>query len=147
MYDSIMRVMEEAVRIDMRLALEPVWWHPLEDSETTLEVVKRVNDPKHLRLIFDASNLLKDPTGTKQHEYWTGWLDAIGSHVDVMHIKDFSLGQSGEYEHELLGNGVIQYEAIRQWLKKQNREIYLLREEMKPAFAGQDINFIRNLYC
>ena len=31
MLDSVQRVLEEAQRVDMKLAIEPVWWHPLED--------------------------------------------------------------------------------------------------------------------
>ena len=54
MMDSLMRVMEEAQRIDMKLAIEPVYWHPLADLETTLKTIRMVDDPEHLRLIFDA---------------------------------------------------------------------------------------------
>ncbi|MDO5416332.1 MAG: sugar phosphate isomerase/epimerase family protein [Lachnospiraceae bacterium] len=145
MRDSILRVMEEAVRVDMRLAVEPVWWHPLEDLETTLDIVKRVGDEAHLRLIFDASNLLKTPEDTDQDAAWSTWLEAVGAYVDVMHIKDFTLGAAGEYQPEVLGAGVMKYDAVSRWLAKQNREIYLLREEMNPQFAKEDIAFMRKL--
>lgn len=59
--DSILRGVEEAVRVDMPLAIEPVCWHPLENLETTMEVLEKVGDAAHLRIIFDASNLLKHP--------------------------------------------------------------------------------------
>ena len=145
MQDSILRVMEEAVRVDMRLAIEPVWWHPLEDLETTLGIVDRVQDAEHLRLIFDASNLLKDPKATDQDRCWTEWLEAIGTYVDVLHIKDFSLNRRKQYQTEALGTGVMEYGAISRWLQKQNREIYLLREEMNLLFAKEDIEFMRKL--
>ena len=145
MMDSILRVMEEAVRVDMPLAVEPVWWHPLAELETTLEVLERVGDETHLRLIFDASNLLKHPEKTDQNAYWTQWLDAVGDFVDVMHIKDFSLDGRKIYQPEALGAGVIDYTAISRWLEKQKREIYLLREEMNLLFAKEDIAFMRSL--
>ena len=97
MMDSILRVMEEAVRVDMPLAIEPVWWHPLEDLETTMEVLEKVGDAAHLRMIFDASNLLKHPETTDQDACWTRWLDAVGDVIDVMHIKDFSLDRRKIY--------------------------------------------------
>lgn len=145
MMDSILRVMEEAVRVDMPLAVEPVWWHPLADLETTLEVLERVGDEAHLRLIFDASNLLKHPEKTDQNTYWTQWLDGVGDFIDVLHMKDFSLDRRKIYQPEALGAGVIDYTAISRWLEKQEREIYLLREEMNLLFAKEDIAFMRSL--
>lgn len=145
MMDSILRVMEEAVRVDMPLAIEPVWWHPLEDLETTMEVLEKVGDAAHLRMIFDASNLLKHPETTDQDACWTRWLDAVGDFIDVMHIKDFSLDRRKIYQPEALGAGVMDYTAISRWLEKQEREIYLLREEMNLLFAKEDIAFMRSL--
>ncbi len=145
MMDSILRVMEEAVRVDMPLAIEPVWWHPLEDLETTMEVLEKVGDAAHLRMIFDASNLLKHPETTDQDACWTRWLDAVGDVIDVMHIKDFSLDRKKIYQPEALGAGVMDYTAISRWLEKQEREIYLLREEMNLLFAKEDIAFMRSL--
>lgn len=147
MMDSILRVMEEAVRVDMPLAIEPVWWHPLEDLETTMEVLEKVGDAAHLRMIFDASNLLKHPETTDQDACWTRWLDAVGDVIDVMHIKDFSLDRRKIYQPEALGAGVMDYTAISRWLEKQEREIYLLREEMNLLFAKEDIAFMRSLGC
>lgn len=145
MMDSILRVMEEAVRVDMPLAIEPVWWHPLEDLETTMEVLEKVGDAAHLRMIFDASNLLKHPETTDQDACWTRWLDSVGDVIDVMHIKDFSLDRRKIYQPEALGAGVMDYTAISRWLEKQEREIYLLREEMNLLFAKEDIAFMRSL--
>ena len=58
MCDSIKRVMEEAVRLDVKLAIEPVYWHPLDSLEVVMDVINEINDEKHLRIIFDASNIL-----------------------------------------------------------------------------------------
>lgn len=145
MLESIERVMDTACREDVCLALEPVYWHPLTDLETTLEVVRMVGDEKHLRLIFDASNLLEFPDRTDQDALWTGWLEKIGRYVDVMHIKDFSLDRRGRYQPEPLGKGVMRYEAVSRWLEGQKREISLIREEMNLLFVKEDLAFMRNL--
>lgn len=145
MLDSVLRVLEEAQRLDVKLAIEPVYWHPLTDLETTMEVIERAGDSSHLRLIFDASNLLEFPENTDQDALWNTWLEAVGEYVDVMHIKDFSLGRKRIYQPEALGKGVMRYDAISRWLHRQNREIYLLREEMNPLFAKDDLAFMRRL--
>ncbi len=105
MTDSVLRVLEEAQRIGMKLAIEPVYWHPLADLETTLEIIRKADDPSHLRLIFDASNLLEFPESTDQGELWEAWLKAVGEYVDVMHIKDFSLAKTASTSRSLWGRG------------------------------------------
>ncbi len=134
-----------AQKADMRLAIEPVYWHPLTDLETTMEVIHRVGDEEHLRLIFDASNLLEFPENTDQDKLWTEWLEAVGKYADVIHIKDFSLDRRRQYQTEPLGKGVMRYDAISRWLDKQKREISLIREEMNLLFVKEDLAFMRNL--
>ncbi len=143
MMDSIQRVMEEAVRLDVKFAIEPVYWHPLDSLEIVQEVIDKIDDAQHLRLIFDASNLLEFPDKTEQNDYWKEWLENIGSYVDVMHIKDFSLDEKRQYQPELLGEGVIDYTYISQWLHDHAPDMYLLREEMNPKTAQLDIAYLR----
>lgn len=145
MLDSIKRVTEEAVRLDVKLAIEPVYWHPLENLETVLDVMDKVGAPKHLRMIFDASNLLEFPDTTDQKDYWGKWLKYAGKYIEAMHIKDFYFDKNGGYCPTLLGEGVIQYETISQWLHANRPDMYLLREEMNPETAQADIKFMRQL--
>ncbi len=145
MQDSIKRIVEEAVRLDVKLAVEPVYWHPLESLEVTLDVLEKVGDSAHLRIIFDASNLLRDPDHTDQKKYWQEWLSGIGEYIEAMHIKDFYLDKNGGYCLVPLGEGVIEYDEISKWLHENRTEMYLLREEMNPEFAEQDLAFMRKL--
>lgn len=52
MMDSIKRVMEEAVRLDVKLAIEPVYWHPLENVDVVLDVMDQIGDEEHLFWIW-----------------------------------------------------------------------------------------------
>lgn len=145
MVDSIKHAVEEAVRLDVKLAIEPVYWHPLEDLEAVLDVMDKVGEPEHLRMIFDASNLLQFPDTTDQKAYWGEWLKYTGKYIEAMHIKDFYFDENGGYCPVLLGKGVIQYETISQWLHENRPDLFLLREEMNPETAAEDIDFIRKL--
>ncbi len=145
MLDSIKRVVEEAARIDVKLAIEPVYWHPLDSLEVVLEVMDEIKDEKHLRMIFDASNLLEFPDTTNQNQYWNEWLLHIGKYIEAMHIKDFKLDEKGNYVPTLLGEGVIDYTAIKAWLHNSAPDMYLLREEMNPETAARDIEYLRNM--
>ena len=145
MVDSIKRIVDEAVRLDVKLAIEPVYWHPLCSLDIVLDVINEINDEKHLRMIFDASNLLEFPGTTNQYKYWTEWLDNTGKYIEAMHIKDFKLDENGAYVPTLLGEGVIDYTAISEWLHKNAPDMYLLREEMNPATAKKDIEYLKNM--
>ena len=104
-----------------------------------------VGDSEHLKLIFDASNLLEYPDTTDQETYWKEWLDTVGESVEAMHIKDFYFDENGRYCPVLLGKGVIRYEAVSAWLHEHRPDMYLLREEMNPETAGEDIDFMRKI--
>lgn len=143
--DSIKRDAEEAVRLDVKLAIEPVYWHPLEHLEAVLDVMDQVGEPEHLRMIFDASNLLQFPDTTDQKAYWGEWLKYTGKYIEAMHIKDFYFDENGGYCPALLGKGVIQYETISYWLHENRPDLFLLREEMNPESAAEDIEFMRGL--
>lgn len=145
MTDSIQRVMDEAVRLDVKLAIEPVYWHPLDSLEVVLELMEKIGDERHLRMIFDASNLLEYPETTNQAEYWGKWLTYTGKYIEAMHIKDFYLDEQRQYQPTCLGDGVIDYSAISQWLHGNAPDMYLLREEMNPSTASRDIAYLRDM--
>lgn len=144
--DSVQRIVEKAQCLDAVFAVEPVAWHPLDSVEATLGLIRRVDDSRHLRLIFDASNLLTSPGMTDQKTFWNGWLHAVGQYIDVLHIKDFTLDKNGWRCPTQLGHGLLRYDSIRRWLHSEKRELYLLREEMNPKFAKKDIAFLRSMY-
>lgn len=146
MLDGIKRVVEEAARLDVKLAIEPVYWHPLENLEAVLDVMEQVGDEEHLRMIFDASNLLQFPDTTNQNAYWKEWMEQTGKYIEAMHIKDFYFDTNGQYCPVPLGKGVIQYEAIAGWARKERPDMYLLREEMNPEIAQSEIAFMEKTF-
>ncbi len=146
MLDSIWRILEKANAVDMTLALEPVYWHPLTGLEEVQEVLHKAQDNKHLKLIFDPANLLEFPATTDQDAYWTKWLSAVGEWIEVFHIKDFTVSPAGEYVPRLLGEGVLKYDAIAAWVKANRPDSCLIREEMVPAEAQRDIRFLKEMF-
>ena len=145
MIDSLLRIVEEAQRVDAVLAVEPVHRHPLENLEVMQEVIDAVNDPVHLRIIFDPSNLLKDPEHTEQDLLWSRWLESVGMYVDALHIKDFVPDKRAENEYRVtaLGEGVMKYDSIAKWLRVQKREIALIRDEADVKWTQQDLAYIK----
>ncbi len=144
MMDSVARIVDEAERVGMDMALEPVYSHPMEDLEITCEVFEKMNS-KRLKMIFDPANVLEYPD-IDQGAYWKQWIEAMGSNVEAMHIKDFTEGPNKEYQPVALGQGVMNYAEIIRWLKQDKPDIVMIREEMNPDVDHQDIAYLNQLW-
>ncbi len=144
MMDSIARLVEEAERLDVDMAVEPVYWHPLKDLETAAMVFEKMNS-SHLKMIFDPANVLEHPE-IDQDSYWRQWLAELGDKIEAIHMKDFVLGPDREYCPVCLGEGVIRYGEIISWLKANKPDIVIVREELDPKTARRDISYMRELW-
>lgn len=144
MMDSLARLVEEAERVQQDMAIEPVYWHPLADLETTVEVFEKMNSER-LRMIFDPANVLKEPQ-IDQEAYWREWLKMLGDKVEAIHMKDFVESPAKEYQPVALGDGVMDYTEIVKWMKVNKPDIVVVREEMEPRMAQQDIAYMKKLW-
>ena len=126
------------------MAVEPVYWHPLKDLETTAMVFDKMNSSR-LRMIFDPANVLEHPE-IDQDAYWDEWLSELGDKIEAVHMKDFVLGENGEYIPVCLGDGVIRYDRIIRWLKTNKPDIVIVREELQMETAQQDLKYMRELW-
>jgi sugar phosphate isomerase/epimerase len=144
MLDSIARLVEEAERLDVNMAIEPVYWHPLEDLETTAAVFEKINS-NHLKMIFDPANVMEFPD-INQEAYWKEWLNLLGDKIEALHMKDFLEGTRKEYCPVCLGEGVIRYSEIVKWMIRNKPDIVAVREELNPKTAQKDILYMKELW-
>lgn len=142
MMDSLKQINEEAQRLDVNYAIEPVWSHPLEDAELAREVVEQLGS--HAKIILDPVNILERPDMIRQDRYWEYCLELLGDRIEAIHLKDFVYDEKGDYKPVRLGQGVMQYSVLENWLKK-HPDIAVLREEMNLATAAQDLEFMRQM--
>lgn len=143
--ESVKEIMEYAQKMEVTVALEPVSWHPLDTISKVTEMLDTIGDQEHLKLIFDPSNLLKRDLIPYQEDYWKQWLEKIGGSVIAVHMKDFSYENDGQKYPTALGKGQIDYQPIARWLKAQEADRYLLREEIQPENVDQDRTFMEML--
>lgn len=142
--DSVLRITEAAAQYGGVFAIEPVFWYPLDSLQRTQTLLDAAADPEHLALIFDPANLLKKRNQSHQAEVWNPWLETFGSRIRAMHIKDFVL-EGDVYCPRSLGQGVMDYTAIRRWLARCRPELPLLREEVQLSSDLADLDFMRRL--
>lgn len=144
MEDSVQRIVEEAERVGQDMALEPVYWHPLKDLETTCAVFEKI-DSGRLKMIFDPANVLEFPE-IDQSVYWTQWLEALGDKVEALHIKDFvAEAEKGRRQVEL-GTGVMDYTVIADWMRKNKPDMVAVRESLPHHSAEKDIEYMKTVF-
>ena len=143
MLDSLKRLAEEAERLDVWMGIEPVAWHPLEDTETAAETL-HILGSSHVKIILDPANILERPKEINQSAYWKRCLDLLGNSIEAVHLKDFKVDSAGNYIPTLLGEGVMEYDALEKWLADRP-EMPVLREEMNPAAAGRELKYMREM--
>lgn len=144
MMDSLRRLADAAEKTDALMAIEPVYWHPLKDIETTMKVLEEIGS-SHLRLIFDPANVFVFPGSTDQKIYWEKCLDAFGPYIEAIHLKDFTQDENGKYIPRPLGEGIMDFGPIFSWLRTNKPDMAILREEMNPAIAAREISFMHRL--
>ena len=68
----------------------------------------------------------------------------FGKDIIAVHIKDGRF-EDGRYIPLPLGEGIMEFSPVVDWLRLHHADLPLLREEANPALAAREISFIRNL--
>lgn len=145
MLDSIKRIVHHAEEECVDFAIEPVEWHPLYKIEIVQEVLKAAGYSPRLRILFDAANVITPDAIAQQSAVWEAWLDAFGDRIVALHIKDFIWDEAGAYQPLPLGDGLMDYSIIEEWLTNGRAETPLLREETIHACKADDLAFLMKM--
>ncbi len=150
--DSVLRMIEEAEKLDVNVAIEPVAVHTLNSPELTKRLIDDVNSDK-LNIILDAVNLFTLDNIANQKQIVTDCFELFGDKIKVLHIKDVSLiGNddikkinvvNGSYKWEHIGSGIVDYKHIVNYVK--GKDVSLLREEATLGSYADDIVHIKSL--
>ena len=148
MLDSIARITEEAARLDAAFAVESVDVHPLCTPELLREVLDTAADEAHCRVIFDPVNLFCAKDGQDkayQTAHWNCWLEVIGDQLGAVHIKDCRIEADGSKTLLPLGEGDMDYSAIRTFLAARAPAAPLIRDEVLLTADTADVRYLRGM--
>ena len=143
MMDSLNRICDEAERLDTNFAIEPVDYYPLDDAAMTEEVIGRLGST-HVKVIFDLMNVMKEPQLYDQDTYWRKSFNTIGKYIAVVHLKDYVTDGNGKVINCPLGQGVLDYGVLKEWLAGR-RDMPVLREGIDPLHEADDIKFMQDM--
>jgi sugar phosphate isomerase/epimerase len=134
--DSVLRMAEKAEKEDVLIGIEPVAEHTLNTPELTRRLLDEVNSKK-LKVIFDPVNMVLPDTIHAQDAIFTQMFNLLGDEITAMHIKDTVI-ENNQKTWRKIGEGVINYKLIFDWLHANKPEIRLLREGVQMDSFTQD---------
>jgi len=126
------------------VAMEPVEAHTLYCSEWTGKMIDKLGSER-LKIIFDPLNMLIRERVDSQESLWRECIDAFGKETEIIHLKDGVFPDKGRHIPCKLGDGVMRYEIIAKWLKKEKPDISVIREEARYEYAKEDLVFMKRL--
>lgn len=126
-------VVECAEKFGVILAIEPVWNHIVYDSERALRVLEEISSP-NLQIILDPVNLLSVENCGDYEAVIKKAIEDLGEYTAVLHMKDFVV-KDGKIVSGAPGTGVMKYDAIMDFVKKEKPYIQMTIEDSTPENA------------
>lgn len=137
-------VVEYAEKMGVVFAIEPVFKHIVCNPERAREVLDRIQSP-NLQIIFDPVNLLDISNYEKREEIIGQAIELLGPDIAVVHIKDFVV-LNGELKSVAAGTGMMDYQKIMEFVKKEKPYIHVTLENTTPENAVDSREFIQGIY-
>lgn len=135
-------VVECAEKFGVIMAIEPVWSHIVYNSKQALKVLKAIDSP-NLRIILDPVNLLSVENSAYYEEVIAEAIEDLGPYTDVLHMKDFVI-EGDKVVSSAPGTGVMKYDRILEFAKKEKPYIQMTIEDSKPDNAEWSRKFLEN---
>ena len=137
-------VVEYAEKMGVVFAIEPVFKHIVCNPERAREVLDRIQSP-NLQIIFDPVNLLDISNYEKREEIIGQAIELLSPDIAVVHIKDFVV-LNGELKSVAAGTGMMDYQKIMEFVKKEKPYIHVTLENTTPENAVASREFIQGIY-
>lgn len=140
--DRLAPVVEDAEKLGVLIAIEPVFSHIVSTPARARAVLDAVRSP-NLRIIFDPVNLL-DPEHLDQRDRVLAQaMELLGEEIALVHLKDYRVEN-----HKLMavapGLGEMDYTAVFRFLAASKPGIHITLENTRPENAQAAREFVQN---
>jgi len=140
--DSVKRMVDVAEKHDILVGIEPVAEHTLNTPTLARRLLDTIGSDK-LKIIFDPVNLVLPTTIHQQQAIFNETFQLLGEQIVVVHLKDIVI-EDNQKVWRKIGDGVIDYKLIFDWLHANKPNIPLLREGVSMDSYRNDRETIFN---
>lgn len=141
---NVRPVVEYAEKMGVIFAIEPVWNHIVWNPKRARKVLDAINSP-NLKIILDPVNLLSIHNYEQREEVIREAIELLGEDVAVVHIKDFVV-EDNQLVSVGAGTGMMNYEEILSFIKKEKPFIHVTLENTTPENAVACKKHIEDIY-
>ncbi|MBR1797969.1 MAG: sugar phosphate isomerase/epimerase [Clostridiales bacterium] len=141
--ENLSSVVEDAQKLGVLIAIEPVYKHIVYDARRAREVLDRIKSP-NLRIIFDPVNLV-DPEELDRRDYVIDEaMELLSDEIDMIHLKDYIM-EGDSMKCVGCGFGQMDYSRIVKFANEMKPYIHATLENTTPETARESLMFIRRL--
>lgn len=145
--DSVRRMAECAEKLDVDVGIEPVTVHTLNSAKLARRLLDEVGSDK-IKIVYDPVNMIPEENlekqVTRQEEIFAEFTSLLGKEIRAVHLKGMAV-EHGKKVWSNIDKGVMRLQMVVDWLKRHYPDITLLREEVIPDSAAQDLAALRAL--
>ena len=138
-------VVEQAERLGVTLAIEPVYNHIVYCPERAVQVLRGIGS-RNLRIIFDPVNLLDAEKLDRREQVLGEAMDKLCDDIAMVHLKDY-VREGGKLRSIAAGTGEMDYTEILRFLKARKPFIQATLENTCNENAVTSRTFIQELYA
>ncbi|WP_167956966.1 sugar phosphate isomerase/epimerase family protein [Anaerosporobacter faecicola] len=133
-----------AEKMGVIVAIEPVYKHIVCNPKRARYVLDTIQSP-NLQIILDPVNLLFEGNYQDRDAIISEAITLLGKDVAVVHLKDFII-ENGMMKSVAAGTGMMNYEHILQFIKKDKPFIHTTLENTTPDNAVSAREYLEKIY-
>ncbi|SCP98243.1 sugar phosphate isomerase/epimerase family protein [Anaerobium acetethylicum] len=142
--ENLRPIVAYAENMGVIVAIEPVFRHIVSNPERAREVLDRIQSP-NLQIILDPVNLLDVSNYQDRESIIAEAVALLGDAAAVIHIKDFVV-ENGQLKSLAAGSGMMNYERILSFVKKEKPFVHVTLEDTVPENAVRARELIQSVY-
>lgn len=130
------------------LLLESVGFQPLNEP-ALCQTLMHTCPQGSLKFVFDPANILRPAQKDEQETLWQKWFDCtvFTDNVVMVHFKDYLPLKGFDKQMTPLGEGCVDFDILRPYIRALPNLKYAVREGQDPEFAGQDLAFMHSYFA
>jgi L-ribulose-5-phosphate 3-epimerase len=142
--ESVRELVEEAEKHGVIVGIEGGINHPIHTPQRMKRLLDDINS-NNLQVIFDPANYLTPENYLDQEQVFAEAFELFGDRMVILHAKDIVIEENW-IKMVPVGTGLLNYDAVFSYIKKQKPFINILLESTKEPHINNSIAFLQEKY-
>jgi L-ribulose-5-phosphate 3-epimerase len=142
--ESVRELVAEAEKHGVIVGIEGGINHPIHTPQRMKRLLDDI-DSHNLQVIFDPANYLTPENYLNQEQVIAEAFELFGDRIVILHAKDIVI-EDGWVKMVPVGTGLLKYDAVFNYIKRQKPYINILLENTKEPHINNSIAYLQEKY-